>query len=248
MAVDAESLWFEPEPSGLGRPPAHSRAEIVAAAVAVADAEGLGAVTMRRVAARIGAGAMSVYNYVPDKETLLELMIDQVTGEYEPPATPSGDWRADLRRLAHEQRVVMRRHPWLPTALPSRQALGPSALACMEYAVAVMEPIGLDGPEMFEVFALLTGFVASHVTYELAHERASERTARPAGELADAQARYLRTAAGRGRYPRLAEIAAAPRPGGAARSTFDRLLDRMINAVVVGRVTSALDVEPPQTA
>lgn len=202
--VDPEALWSTAERPRRGRPPAHSRAAITASAVAVADAEGLDAVTMRAVAARLGAGTMSLYSYVPDKETLLELMIDEVSGDHRLPAEPSGDWRRDLRRIAQEQRAIMRRHPWLPAALPARQTLGPNTLAVLDHALAVLAQTGLDAQAQLEAFSLLTGFVASHMSYELAQERAVEAADQTSGESLDTQARYLASAVAGGNYPHLA--------------------------------------------
>ncbi|MFI9051984.1 TetR/AcrR family transcriptional regulator [Streptomyces sp. NPDC053427] len=231
--VDPELLWQRAERPRRGRPPAYDRAAITAEAVALADAEGLAAVTMRAVAARIGAGTMSLYSYVPNKETLLELMIDQVSGDHRLPSEPSGDWRADLRRFARDQRAIMLRHPWLPAALPARQTLGPNTLAAVEHTLAVLAPVGLDPQARLETFSLLTGFVASHVTYELAQQRAMEADGRTSGELLDAQARYLRSVAAADTYPHLAQALAAPNHDPAAQDVFDRLLDRMINGLTV---------------
>ncbi|WP_354644544.1 TetR/AcrR family transcriptional regulator C-terminal domain-containing protein [Kitasatospora camelliae] len=233
--VDPESLWSVVERPRRGRPPAHSRAAITAAAVALADAEGLAAVTMRAVAARLGAGTMSLYSYVPDKEALLELMVDEVSGDHRLPAAPSGDWRHDLRLIAREQRALMRRHPWLPAALPVRQTLGPNTLAVLDHALAALAPTGLDAQTRLEAFSLVTGFVAGHMAYELAQERALEAAGRSPGELLDAQARYLRSAVADGRYPHLA--AALAEPGGRDRSpeaVFERLLDRVLDGIAPG--------------
>src|SRR5687768_7955516 len=94
-----------------GRPPAHSRDQVVDAAIGIADAEGLGAVTMRRIAQQIGAGAMSLYTYVPDKDRLVDLMVDRV-GATRTPVEITGDWRTDLLALAGSQRSLMLAHPW----------------------------------------------------------------------------------------------------------------------------------------
>lgn len=229
--VDPELLWSPAERPRRGRPPAYDRATITAEAVALADTEGLAAVTMRAVAARIGAGTMSLYSYVPNKETLLELMIDQVSGEHRLPPEPSGDWRADLRSIAREQRAIMRRHPWLPAALPARQTLGPNTLAAVEHTLAVLAPSGLDARARLETFSLLTGFVASHVTYELAQERAVEATGGTCGELLEAQDRHLRSVAAADRYPHLAQALTAAGHDPAPQAVFDRLLERMINGL-----------------
>ncbi|WP_441247979.1 TetR/AcrR family transcriptional regulator [Kitasatospora sp. McL0602] len=232
--VDPELLWLLAERPRRGRPPAHSRAAITAEAVAIADAEGLTAVTMRAIAARIGAGTMSLYTYVSNKETLLELMVDQVSGDHRLPPEPSGDWRADLRQLAHAQRAIMRNHPWLPAALPARQTLGPNTLAVLEYALAVLEPTGLDAQARLESFTLLTGFVASHVSYEIAQQQATEAACRASDELLEAQDRYLRAVAASGRHPQLAQVLTATANAPGPQAVFDRLLDRMINGLTAG--------------
>ncbi|MFK3983408.1 TetR/AcrR family transcriptional regulator [Micromonospora sp. NPDC050397] len=228
-AVDPEALWLRPGGSRRGRPPTHTRTEVTSAAIAIADVEGLGAVTIRRVAADIGAGAMSLYSYVPDKETLLELMIDQASGEDGLPPS-SGDWRTDLRALAHLQRGLMRRHPWLPSALVFRQTLGPNTLAALEYALTALRGTDLDGQTKMEVIAILTGFVANYVSREIAQERGAEQGIGQPQEVADAQARYLRAVLGGGDYPRLAEVVTSG--GNGTASGFDRLLDQLLNGLV----------------
>ncbi|GAA1180168.1 AcrR family transcriptional regulator [Kitasatospora gansuensis] len=228
--VDPERLWLTADQPRTGRRPRHSRAEITAEAVALADAEGLAAVTMRAVAARLGVGTMSLYTYVPDKDTLLELMIDQAGGDLAlPPVT--GDWRADLHALARAQRTLMHRHPWLPAAYPLRRTIGPGTLAALEHALAALAPTGLPGAARLEVFALLTGFVASHVGYEVAQREALERSTRSAADLGAAQLRYLTAMAASGRYPQLAATLAEPPAPADPEATFERLLGRLINGL-----------------
>src|SRR5688500_6441543 len=91
-----------------GRPPQRTREQVVAAAIAVADAEGLDALTMRRLAAELGAGVMSLYTYVRDKDDLVDQMVEQISA-YQPPADGAG-----LLDLVRWQRELMLRHPWLP--------------------------------------------------------------------------------------------------------------------------------------
>ena len=109
---------MRPEHAATGRPPQHSRDEITAAAVAIADREGLDVVSMRRVATELGTGAASLYRYVDTREDLLDLMIDATGTEYLATA-PTGDWLADLLDIGDQARVIMRRHPWLPSLLIS---------------------------------------------------------------------------------------------------------------------------------
>ncbi|WAP59806.1 TetR/AcrR family transcriptional regulator [Streptomyces sp. S465] len=228
--VDPQQLWLSPHRPRRGRKPAFSRAAITAAAVALADAEGIEAVTMRAVAARVGAGVMSLYSYAPDKETLLLLMVDHVSGELCPPDPPTGDWRADLKAIAHAQRALMLRHPWLCAALSSRRwSLGPNTLAFVEHALAALRPTALDGGAKLEVFSLITGFVTGLVADEIAQAAVSG-----APDRAAAEARYLAAVAADGHHPELAEALAAPRRPLTPDATFARLLDRMVDGLDTG--------------
>ncbi|MGW7579324.1 TetR/AcrR family transcriptional regulator C-terminal domain-containing protein [Streptomyces sp. NPDC054765] len=224
--IDPQQLWLSPRRPGRGRKPAFSRKAITAAAVALADAEGLEAVTMRRVATEVGAGVMSLYSYARDKETLLELMVDHVSAEL-PTADPlSGEWRTDLKAVGHLQRALMLRHPWLPAALSTRRSLGPHALAFLERALAALRPTRLDGAAKLEVFSLLTGFVAGHVGYEITQSAAAGSPGRAAAE-----ARYLAAVAADGHHPELAEALSAPGRPLAPDATFTRFLDRLVDGL-----------------
>ncbi|MBI0312159.1 TetR/AcrR family transcriptional regulator C-terminal domain-containing protein [Streptomyces javensis] len=228
--VDPQQLWLDSGRPRKGRKPAFSRAAITAAAVALADAEGIDAVTMRRVASEVGAGVMSLYSYAPDKETLLQLMVDHVSGELSPADPLTGDWRADLKAIAHAQRGLMLRHPWLPGALFNRRwSLGPNTLAFLEHALAALRPTALDGGAKLEVFSLITGFAARLVADEIAQAALS---ASP--ERAAAEARYLAAVAADGHHPELAEALSAPVRPLTPDATFARLLDRMVDGLDAG--------------
>jgi hypothetical protein len=90
-------IWIRPVRQPQSQRPALAREQIVRAAVELADAEGMEAVTMRRLAKNLGVGAMSLYWHVPNKEDLLDLMLDAAFGEVELPERPAGNWRTDLR-------------------------------------------------------------------------------------------------------------------------------------------------------
>ncbi|MDH6223198.1 TetR/AcrR family transcriptional regulator [Streptomyces sp. MJP52] len=224
--VDPRELWLSQGRPRRGRRPAFSREGIVAAAVELADAEGLEAVTMRRVAARVGAGVMSLYSYAPDKETLLELMIDRVAGELPAGREVTGDWRADLKAVARSQRANMLRHPWLPAALATRRTPGPNTLAFMEHVLAALRPAGLDGAARMEVFAQVTAFVAGHVAHEVAQASAAWTSERLAAE-----ARYLAEVAADGHHPELAAVLASSREPADPDATFTRFLDRLVDGL-----------------
>jgi AcrR family transcriptional regulator len=201
-----------------GRPPAHTRDQVVEVAVQLADAEGLAAVTMRRIATEIGAGAMSLYTYVPDKDRLLDLMVDRVGGEF--PVVPlTGDWRADLLAVTSAQRALMLAHPWLPAALPNRRLTGRNMLRYLESGLAALAPTGLDGSTKMEVIALVTGFVASYVTGELAGNTPTEEQVALIGE-----------AIAGGEFPHLAAVLAG---GGASpEPSFERIAGWTITGLV----------------
>ncbi|MEU9452240.1 TetR/AcrR family transcriptional regulator C-terminal domain-containing protein [Streptomyces sp. NPDC048277] len=224
--VDPQQLWLASGRPRRGRKPAYSREAITAAAVALADAEGLEAVTMRKVAAQVGAGVMSLYSYAPDKETLLNLMVDHVSGELPAANAPTGDWRADLKVIAHLQRVHMLRHPWLPAALSTRRVPGPHTLAFLERALAALRPTGLDGAAKLEIFAQLTAFVAGHVAHEIAQAAVAQSPDRAAAE-----ARYLAAVAADGHHPELAEALSAPGRPLTPEATFTRFLNRLIDGL-----------------
>jgi AcrR family transcriptional regulator len=226
--VDPETLWSERR-HHRGRPPAHTREAVVATAVGVADAEGLSALTMRRVATALGSGTMSLYTYVSERDALLELMIDAVIGE-QPLPPPTGDWRADLVAFAREQRALMRAHAWLPVALTGRRTLGPNMLRALDHALALLEPSGLPARARTEAFALVSGFVASHVGYEVAQQQALGLT-EDVQHFVASNARYLAAAVASGEYPHLAEAMAAD---SAEQPDADETFERMLALVISG--------------
>lgn len=195
--------------------------------MALADTEGLDAVTIRAVAGRLGTGVMSLYSYVPDKQTLVYDMVEEVSSEISLPE-PSGDWRADTHLLAGEQRALLRRHPWLIEATSHLQPLGPGTLAVLEFALGALEPAGLPAAARLETFALVNGFVIAMVRTELA--------AAPDPAQA-AQVARLQDLLATGRYPRFAATLAEGGPATADPASadpaaqFDRILDGLIGPV-----------------
>ena len=131
-------IWMRPERAAAGRPATLLRGDH-AAAVAIADREGLDAVSMRRVATELGTGAASLYRYVDNREDLLDLMIDATGSEYVF-AAPTGDWLADLLDIGDQARAIMRRHPWLPSLLIARSVLGPNGLVLLEHVLKALAP------------------------------------------------------------------------------------------------------------
>lgn len=202
-AARPEVIWARPERTGRGPRPAFSRADIAAAAVRLADAGGLDAVSMRHVAAELGCGTMSLYNYVPRKEDLHELMVDAVGGEHEL-WEPSGDWRADLRRVAHQTRALLRRHPWMPRLMSPVYGFSPNALRYLEHCLACMDPLEAPYGAKMQLLGMLNGCVTTYVSTELA---AAERVrSLPWSQERENEVRiaYLGSQIASGAYPRMA--------------------------------------------
>lgn len=187
---------------------------------------------MRRVAEAVGLGTMSLYRYVPTKHDLVDLMLDAVSGEYELPPEPSGDWEADLRDLARQEREIMRRHPWAPQAVITRPQLSPNALRYVEFCLAALRPAGLAPGAGLEVIGVLNAGVASYAANEVEQERRALRTG--ADEQDAANARYLRGIADSGEHPLFSRAITEAGPAPDADARFERLLDRLFHGLVSG--------------
>ncbi|MFI5835922.1 TetR/AcrR family transcriptional regulator [Micromonospora sp. NPDC051300] len=131
---------------------------IARVAIETCDAEGLGELSMRRLAQALGVGVMSLYTYVPGKAELIDLMVDTVYGEVVGPAAPSDGWRAGLERVARDNWSLRRRHPWLLRIPVGRPPLGPHAMAKYEYELRAVEGTGLTEVEMDSVVHLVTDY------------------------------------------------------------------------------------------
>ena len=169
---DPVDVWRRPERSGVGPKPEHSREGIVSAAILIADQDGLGAVSIRRVAAGIGAGAASLYRYLKSHDELVELMIDAVSGEYD--LSPSDEpARIQLLNLARQGRAIMYRHPWLAPLLLTRPSMGPNSLRYLERALSALQAVDMPGPAKLQTVAMMTAITSAFVQNELAAGTAS---------------------------------------------------------------------------
>ncbi|MFF5537594.1 TetR/AcrR family transcriptional regulator [Streptomyces cinerochromogenes] len=222
-------IWARPERTGRGPKPAYTRDDIAAAAVRIADAEGLDAVSMRRVAAELGCGTMSLYNYVPRKEDLYELMVDAAGGEHAP-WEPSGDWRADMRRVARQTRELMHRHPWLPRLMSPVYGFSPNALRYLEHCLACLDPLEERYGTKLELIAMLNGMVTTYVRNEL--DTAERVRALPWSEDEENAARiaYLGSRIATGAYPRMAAAFMEDAGPIDLEAVFERAVERVIDA------------------
>lgn len=153
-----------------------STTEVVDAAIALADADGLPAVTVRALAAGLGLSTMSVYTHVNSRDDLLVMMADAVHARAPRPAYGRAGWRTRVRRVAEANHALLAAHPWLLDVTDRRTALGPGTIAKYDHELAAFAPLGLD--DVARDAAL---------TFVLDLVRAAARAARPdphAGELA----------------------------------------------------------------
>jgi AcrR family transcriptional regulator len=225
------TVWTRPERSARGPSPEHSRAEIALAGITLADASGLGAVTMRSVAAAVGTAPASLYRYVATRGELVELMADLVYGEYRYDDPGSGHPVTDLLGLAHQGRAIYHRHRWLLEVRAAGNLPGPNAIAFLEHTLAALAGAGLSGPARLETIGLFSGAVRLFAQTEIEQQRAGQDTTQWQGSLAG----YLLQIAAAGQHPHLAAaLAEQPAPGDPAehQPLFDRAMTRVLTGLL----------------
>ncbi|GAA1721422.1 TetR/AcrR family transcriptional regulator [Nonomuraea bangladeshensis] len=232
----ATSIWMQPEErerSGPGRRPGYSREQITRAAVRIADAEGVEAATMRRIAGELGTGAMSLYRYVPRRDDLFDLMIDLAMGEIELPDGPSGDWRGDLTLLARQVRAAGLRHPWLIALLTGRPTLGPHLLRVHEFALGAFDGTGLDIDDVTGFVGMLNDYVHSAIRREIGWLEEARRTGLdPERWKRDYMGPYVRQVVESGAFPRFNRTVLDSRTAHLApEERFRHGLDRVLDAI-----------------
>ncbi|NKZ08454.1 TetR/AcrR family transcriptional regulator [Actinomadura latina] len=225
------SIWSVPERQGRGPRPAYSRAQITEAAIRIADADGLDAASMRRIAADLGTGAMSLYRYVPSRDDLIELMTDHVLLEAGIPDRPSGDWRADLTLIAENTREVWLRHPWLASLHRPRATLGPNRLRLAEFALGALD-VGIPIDQTLVLLDMLNGYVERVVRGEIEWAREARRGGMTPERWMRESGPYVRELLGTGRYPMFERIVRDARlPHMTAEEQFRYGLDRVLDCI-----------------
>lgn len=144
-----------------------TRERVLRAAVAIADAEGLAALSMRRLGREVGVEAMSLYNHVASKDDLLGGVADLVAAEFEVPESGS-EWREGLRRSAHSTHEVLLRHPWAAALLESRPDPGPDRLRYLNAVLGTMRRNGFPVEVAYHAFRILDSYVYGYTLQEVA--------------------------------------------------------------------------------
>ncbi|GAA2077762.1 TetR/AcrR family transcriptional regulator C-terminal domain-containing protein [Streptomyces albiaxialis] len=229
-------VWERPEPPERPAPSPLSRERIVRAAVELADADGLEAVSLRKVAAALDAGPMRLYRYLSTKEELIDLMADAVYGEMAGPLHAlEGDWRAVLRALAHRVRDAVLRHEWFAELLGGRPHLGPEGLAYLERSLAALHsaPGFEDLNRVMRAVEAVNAYVVGAVRREVTERRAERVTGMSEEQWQRTVAPYLARLRATGRYPTLARVMDETAHLDFAR-TFDAGLTVVLDGVAAG--------------
>lgn len=135
-----------------------NRDRVLAVAVEIADERGVGAVTMREVASRLGVEAMSLYNHVANKDDILDGMVDLVIDQVDLPSDIDG-WREAMRCRAVSAHQVFGRHPWVPLLLDSRESSGPSRLLYFDWVLGTLMTAGFSLDGAARAFSLLDSYI-----------------------------------------------------------------------------------------
>lgn len=201
-------LWGTGDRPSRGPKPGLTLDRIVAAAVAIADAEGMDAVSMRRLSTDLGTGTMSLYRYVPGKAELLDLMVDRVQGE--PLDSVAGrepvDWRTAVESMARTHLAVLRRHPWLMKINQARTVLGPSAVRGLEVSLAALQGMGLRDQELISTIIAVQSFVLGVARMEAEAVEAAKETGLSHEDFWTSQLPYLERAMASGEFPLTAAL------------------------------------------
>jgi AcrR family transcriptional regulator len=230
--LDALDVWTRAEPGS--RHPRYSRDEIATAAVWIADTEGFDAVSMRRLAAELGAGTMTLYYYVHTKDELLTLIVDSVMGEIVLPADEPlpPDWREATSIIARRTRDALRRHPWI-LDIADDPAIGPNSVRHFDQTLQALAPLDVDLAAKLDIIHAIDEYVFGYCLHERTtlHEDAA---------TGDEMVAYVAELVADGGYP---EVARLVDEEGLARlwtsilanardpQRFDRNLARLIDGI-----------------
>jgi AcrR family transcriptional regulator len=236
-------IWARPEPAA--RQPRFSREQIAAAALAIADADGFDAVTMRRIAGALGAGTMSLYRYIATRADLLALIDDALLGESLVPGELPADWRQAVAMIARQSRQTFLRHPWATQVLQGKAAAepadqaGPNAMRHFEQSLAALAAAPLSSTEKLDLLAIVDDYVIGHVV------RAAELTGRSRAEAqdaagADALRQFIDGQLATGGFPHLAALAHGPAAAALrSREQLDARFERGLSILVEGLAAEA---------
>jgi AcrR family transcriptional regulator len=204
-------LWGRSQPATRGPKAALDLETVVRAGIELADAEGLEALSMRRVAERLEMGTMSLYTYVPGKAELLDLMVDTINGEMvDHLAVPEGaGLRTRLDALAREQWAFHERHPWALSIASGRSVLGPNEAASYERALSAVADLGIPARDAVAIVDAISMFVRGAARDAAEAAGAEAATGKTETEWWTERDAYLNEVMTPERFPTLMRLGAA---------------------------------------
>ncbi|GAA0429659.1 TetR/AcrR family transcriptional regulator C-terminal domain-containing protein [Streptomyces luteireticuli] len=216
-----------------------TRERIVRAAVGIADAEGLGALSMRGVAAKLGVATMSPYRYVDGKDALVLLMADAAFGEASFPDDPPEGWRARVELAARTLWSLYRKHPWLAHLGPVTRPLAlPNVIAYGDWLLSALDGLGLDVRTRFDLHVLLYSQVVGLAAHLEDERRAEAATGLTDDEWMDRQSAGFAELAASGRYPTFTRVIGELEAVGGYDLRLDELFEfglrRLLDGIAVG--------------
>jgi AcrR family transcriptional regulator len=176
-----------------------SRERVLRAAVAIADATGIGSLTMRSLAHELGVKPMALYYHVANKEEILDGIVDLVFGEIELPSA-DGEWRPEITRRAESARQVLRRHPWAIGLMESRKTPGPETLRHHDATIGALRAAGFSVEMTAHAYALLDSYIYGFALQEVSLPFEGPETV---GDVAEPMLQQLPADA----YPHFVEMA-----------------------------------------
>ncbi len=227
-------IWLREEPCS--RKPGHSWARIAQAAIEIADTEGFEAVSMRRVAQEIGAGTMTLYHYVANKDELVTLMMDAVMGEVLiPDEELPAEWRPAIARIAIATRESLRRHRWMLDLLDEPRP-GPNKMRHLEQSLRAMAKSGLGPMARLEAIVLIDEYV-----FGFAIREAQEPDQNGPGWPPDVR-EFFERELDSGEFPNARELLGEDFEAGVAairevfreQGRFERGLERLLDGIEAG--------------
>lgn len=228
----SELLWEDRTPPTRGPKPGLTPDAVVQAAIEIADADGLGAVTMHAVAARLGFTTMALYRYFPHKEALYDAIVDAGLGLPPRPGEPRASWRDEVAEWARAKRAMLCARAWLAELPFVAAPHGPNWLSWLEALADALSRTGLRGLDVGEMISIVDGYTrgASDTAVSLARARARGKSE---AEWAAAVGADLGRAIGDPRFPHFAAILTAPSDGTrrVMSESFDFGLQRVLDGI-----------------
>ncbi|MFJ9371286.1 TetR/AcrR family transcriptional regulator [Nocardia sp. NPDC101769] len=158
-------IWARETPR---RRPAVTRDDIVTAAMELANEQGLDAVSMRRVASRLGIGPMALYTHIDSKDDLLDLLADALAGEIVLDDDElTSDWRESITRVARRERAMIKQHPWAIQLWGKRRTIGPKALLHIEQSLKALDGLNISPAEAMQIVKAVDQYTSGFVLREV---------------------------------------------------------------------------------